>query len=101
MARQRGVVLWDKWRELAAAQEGSGQTVAAFCRERGISRPQFFCWKRRLREAADGGFIELKAAVVAAAPIELRLRNGRSLWLRPGFDAGLLRQVLAALEEAS
>jgi len=38
---------------------------------------------------------------VAAAPIELRLRNGRSLWLRPGFDAGLLRQVLAALEEAS
>ena len=100
MARQRGEVLWGKWRELAAAQERSGQTVAAFCRERGISRPQFFSWKRRLHEAADGGFIELKAAVVAA-PIELRLASGRSLWLRPGFDAGLLRQVLAALEEAS
>jgi len=84
---------------LTAAQEGSGRTVAAFCRERGISRPQFFCWKRRLREAADGGFIELKAVVVAA-PIELRLASRRSLWLRPGFDAETLAGVLAVAERS-
>ena len=35
-------------------QGRSGQNVAAFCRERGLWAPQFYAWRKRLREAAAG-----------------------------------------------
>jgi transposase-like protein len=41
--------VWAKCRELAAEQKQSGQSVAAFCRERGLKSGQFFAWKKRLR----------------------------------------------------
>ena len=89
-----------KWRGIVAAQAASGQTVAAFCRERGLCAPHFFWWKKRLAAAPAGAaFVEIKLATGDAGAIELRLAGGRSLWLRSGFDAGLLRAAVAALEE--
>ena len=49
--------------------------------------------------APAAGFVEIKLAAPDAGAIELRLAGGRSLWLRRGFDAGLLRAAVAALEE--
>jgi hypothetical protein len=96
-----------KWRELIAEQGRSGQSVAAFCRERGLCAPHFFAWKKRLSLAEMGQFVEVQVlpsgetALPATSPsqaIEIRLNAGRSVFVEPGFDAHHLRAVLAALE---
>lgn len=39
---------WAKWRKLVSEQIASGQTVAAFCRDRGLRDWQFYDWKKRV-----------------------------------------------------
>lgn len=104
-----------RWRAIVFEQRASGLSVAAFCEQRRLAISTFFAWKRRLARAGalapdlGSGFVEAK--VVELAPpesgrqeagvcIELELReDGRPvLIVRPGFDAGLLRQVLVALQ---
>jgi hypothetical protein len=99
----RGQEAWAKWRGLVSEQGRSGQSVAAFCRERGLCAPHFFAWKKRLRQAAAGQFVEVQIVEPPQAPapsraIEIRLGSGRSVFVEPGFDAGHLRAVLAVLE---
>lgn len=93
-----------KWRGLVTEQAGSGQSVAAFCRDRGLPVSQFFAWKKRLRQAAEP-FVEVQVVGAPAQPataqsraIEIRLADGCRIFVEPGFDAGHLRAVLAALE---
>ncbi|MGO8759933.1 MAG: IS66 family insertion sequence element accessory protein TnpA [Terracidiphilus sp.] len=45
--RQRKAEVWAKWGGLVAEQEQSGQSVAAYCRERELRSGQFFAWKKR------------------------------------------------------
>ena len=98
-----------KWRELVAEQEQSGQSVAAFCESRELTRSQLIYWKRRLREAERPSFVEVQLAQPGAEPrvraralgsptIEVRLKNGRSLMVAAGFDARHLRALLAVME---
>jgi len=94
---ERGKKAWTKWRKVVSEQAGSGQSVAAFCRARGVCAPQFFAWKKRLRQAA-AEFVEVKVAASSpesmaahGAAIEIRLKNERSLLVGPGFDALHLR----------
>jgi len=106
--RERGTEAWRKWRGLAAEQKQSGESVAAFCRERGVPASQFFAWKRRLREAEAAKFVAVEVApigksrrpgaIAQSSAIEVRLVRGRSLMVEPGFDADHLRALLAALE---
>jgi transposase-like protein len=65
--RERGTELWEKWRGLVSEQIGSGQSVAAFCRERGVTSSQLFAWKKRLREAEASQFVEVQ--VKASEPL--------------------------------
>ena len=97
---------WAKWRGLVSEQAGSGQSVAAFCRQRGLPASQFFAWKKRLSQAATGQFVEVQVALTEEAAqrtaghsqaIEIRL-SGRCVFVEPGFDADHLRAVLAALD---
>ncbi len=61
-----------KWRRLVSEQRRSGQSVAAFCRERELRASHFFWWKKRLRAAggpeaprtALGKFVEVKLTPV-------------------------------------
>ncbi len=97
---------WTKWRRLISEQARSGQTITAFCRERGLCRPYFFAWKKRLREDTAVKFLEVQlteAAPKAAGDscVEIRLRNGRSLLVGRGFDAEHVRALLAVVETAS
>jgi hypothetical protein len=97
---------WTKWRELISKQARSGQTVTAFCRERGLCRSYFFVWKKRLGEDPATKFLEvqLKEAVPSATRdtcVEIRLANGRSLVVGRGFDAEHVRALLALVETAS
>jgi hypothetical protein len=99
--------LWMKWRGVVSEQSQSGQTVAAFCRDRGIRDSQFYDWKKRIHEGEAAKFVEVKVKASreqrTLAPkrypaIEIRLSNGRSLLVAPGFDGSHLRALLAVLE---
>lgn len=99
-----------KWRGLVSEQAASGQSVAVFCRDRGIREWKFYEWKKRLRQAegAPAQFVAVKLRppepVVQSAPvpsskaIEIRLLRGRSIVVGPGFDAIHLRALLSVLE---
>lgn len=85
----------------------SEQTMAAFCRDRGIRDSQFYDWKKRLRESEAAKFAEVKVKASCEqrtpAPerypaIEIRLSKGRSILVEPGFDASHLRALLTVLE---
>ena len=119
--RQRSKQVWGKWRKFVREQGRSGQNVAAFCRERGLCAPHFFAWKKRLREAGGGEFVEVQGVPVGwgqggdmrepsaasvsrsvgDARVEVLLKNGRSLRVGPGFDAELVRALVAVLESAA
>jgi len=98
---------WAKWRGLVSEQLSSGQTVAAFCRDRGIRDSQFYDWKKRVREGEAAKFVEVKVKDPSEQrkpsperypSIEIRLGKGRSLLVEAGFDANHLRALLAVLE---
>jgi hypothetical protein len=57
--RKRSRSARKKWRRLVSEQWGSGQTVTAFCRERGLWRTYFFVWKKRLRKDVVAKFLEV------------------------------------------
>jgi len=100
--RQNRAEQLTKWRGLISDQLSSGQTVAAFCRDRGIRDSQFYDWKKRIRKADAAKFVavEVTAAreAVPSKPIEIRLSKGRSLFVEAGFNAGHLHALLAVLE---
>ena len=87
------------WRGLLEQQAGSGLSVRAWCAREAVSYAAFIYWRRRVAQPA------------AVAPLTLmRVDGGETavggLWLsvggvrievKPGFDAGLLKQVVAAL----
>jgi hypothetical protein len=98
-----------QWREVLAAHQESGQSIVAFCRERGVREWQFHEWKKRLRAQTESFVaVELVATVptvVAASgtptsvtPLEVRLRSGRSVLVGSDFEANHLRRLLQVLE---
>jgi hypothetical protein len=105
--RQLKAELWTKWRGLVSEQSQSGQTVSAFCRDRGLRDSLFYDWKKRIREGEAAKFVEVrvkepseqrKPAPEHSPAIEIRLSKGRSLLVECGFDASHLRALLAVLE---
>jgi transposase len=66
---KRSQKAWTNWQELVSEHERSGQTAAVFCRERGLCRPYFFAWKKRLR---------LRQA--QSAPVLTKLREKLQGW---------------------
>jgi transposase-like protein len=107
----------DERRQIVSAQPASGLSVAAYCRREGISQPSFFLWRRRfdsldrlgagkltagrLAAAARGGpFVEVKTPDLPrrVSAVEVRLRRGRRLVVRSGFDRDLLGDLVMALE---
>src|SRR3954451_2114740 len=105
---EHGAGLWEKWRAIVCEQIESGQSVAAFCKERGVTSSQVFAWKKRLREAERAQVVELQIKPPEplheigirqrAKAIEVRVCGGRSIAVEPGFDADHLRALLAVLE---
>jgi hypothetical protein len=103
--QQRSRSTTEKWRKLISEQERSGQTVTVFCRERGLCRPYFFVWKKRLGKEVAAKFLEVRVAegtpsVPDDSRIEVRLQNGRSLLVGRGFDVDHVRALLSVVETA-
>ncbi len=90
---------------MISEQMRSGESVAAFCRERKLRASHFYWWKKRLRENTAARFVEVQVAESPAnlagdSRIEVRLQNGRSLMVGRGFDAEHVRGLLAVVEAA-
>jgi hypothetical protein len=105
--KQLNAELWTKWRGLVSEQSQSGQTVKAFCHDRGLRDSVFYDWKKRIREGEAAKFVEVKVKASSEqrtpAPerypaIEIRLSKGRSILVASGFDASHLRALLTVLE---
>lgn len=103
--RVQGAEAEAKWSGLIKDQEQSGQSVASFCRERGVRASQLYAWKKRIGERTGSGFVEVRSAADQAGvgwrrsgAIEVRLRGGRGLLVEPGFDPDHLQALLTVLE---
>ena len=101
------------WRRADAAVviralETSGQSLAGFCRQYGLSPQRVGRWRATLSVADE---VELVAVDVvdrrresatrgddADGSIAIVLRNGRRLMVSPGFDAELLAEVARVVE---
>ena len=90
-------------RGIIQGQATSGKSVAAYCREQGVSQSQYYRWRRRYGAGATGGaepgFVELTRvdAPVSRSGVVVVTNHGWRLELAPGFDVSTLEQVLAVV----
>jgi hypothetical protein len=113
MARRPDAAKQGRWLELIRRWQGSQTTVREFCRRHRVSEASFCSWRRVLRErgllhdpvpltSADApAFVKLSMldAEPSVSAIELVLDQRRVLRVRPGFDAGMLLELVRLLEE--
>jgi hypothetical protein len=91
----------EAWRE-------SGQSMAAFARERGLVRGRLARWQRRLKtRSRDSQAIAFHPVRVVLPPhggpeakpaIELVLSGGRRVAVHRGFDAVVLEELVRVVE---
>lgn len=87
------------WRGLLEQQAGSGFSVRTWCARESVGYASFLYWRRRLgrpAKAASLTLIRVTEGEAAGSGLWL-LVGGARIEVKPGFDAGLLRQVVAAL----
>jgi len=50
------------WAQAVQERTANGQSIKAFCRDRGISQNTYYYWQRKLREAACEGLASVSEA---------------------------------------
>ena len=108
-ARESGAAA--RWREIVRGHADSGLSVAAYCRRARVPQSSFYAWRRKLRER--GALSNTRRSIATFAEVrvtpgpesaddhgalELHLRRGRHVIVRPGFDRQTLRDLVATLE---
>jgi hypothetical protein len=91
-----------KWTDLIRQHEQSGATVKVFCRDRGVSEPSFYSWRKRLATSQPVRFALVEANASGTnehAPMELIVSSGERLRIARGVDSATLRTVLGVLRE--
>jgi len=87
----------DEWRR-------SGQTIAAFARERDMSAPRLYWWRRRLPKAVAAPAMSLVPAKIVtrseAAAIVIRLPSGVAIEMA-NASPSLVAAIVSELERAS
>ncbi len=95
------------WSEMAGQWKRSGQSIAAFCSQRGLSPSGLYAWRRRFGADStvnpDGaaGFVPVTIVPSAVAPaptLEIELSNGRLLRLFGEVTPERLAAIANALE---
>jgi hypothetical protein len=93
------------WRDLIERQRKSGESIAAFCRDRGVSAASFYHWRAKLadecalNESGSVSFVPLPLGEVMAgarAEFSVRLPNGVEVAVPNAFDTEALARVLQA-----
>ncbi len=86
------------WAERIEQQQASGKSIKAYCQEAGVKVWQFSYWRGVLRPKAEAaGFVEVRVKGSGAVTLEV---DGCRVRVERGFDAELLREVVAALRTA-
>ena len=92
---------------MAAEYEASGLSREEFCRQRDVAMKTLARYiVRHRKQKAAGSEPQRWVAVEVAGPLEcggelsVLLSGGRRIEVKPGFDAGTLRQLVAVLEQA-
>ena len=105
------------WVEAVAAWESGEESVAAFCRRRGLATKTFYKWRRRLEQEQeqDNGsapallpvhvvdahrHVEAEACS-RAQPLEVVVTGERRVRVSADFDHALLQRVVLTLEALS
>ena len=117
MARRSSSHKQSLWLERVRRWRQSQLGVRAFCVRDGLSEPNFYAWRRLLRqrglldehvathdaERATPTFVKVAVDPLVARGVafEVVLAEGRVVRVHPGFDAVTLRQLLHVLEEPS
>ena len=91
-----------EWAERIAAQQRSGMTVKAFCKEPRLTEYSFYAWRKRLQESGPVRFALVERSArrqerTTEAALELVLATGERLRISPGADIATLRAVLDVL----
>ena len=90
----------EEWRQILAAQQTSGLTASAFCRERGISACKFWYWRKALLTSAaiEDGFVQMPTSATHEVTAQVWIEVGRwRVCVKSGFDAATLRRAVEAL----
>ena len=102
----------DDAREILAALEASGLTVAQFAADHGVQAQRLYLWKRQLAQTSSTSLVRAPAtsfievarsqSVPALSPAryELVLAGGGALRIRGAADIPTVRALLALLREA-
>jgi hypothetical protein len=98
------------WRRQFDDWQQSGQTITAFCRERGLTESAFHLWKRELRLQKRPGhsttnarrpsahrLVPVSLAALPTSTLTLEV-HGATLRIEPGADEALLCTVLKVLK---
>lgn len=95
------------WEMAIETHRESGLSVAAFCKNEGITEAAFYYWRKKLRQNSCGSagqdtpaFIEVKVPDRSGLSLELLLTSGNTLRIAPGFDDQSLRDVLSVLRQS-
>lgn len=85
------------WERLIREQQTSGMRMEDFCRARGINKHTFKNRKygRKSRAIAETKFIEVSRH---PTPLSVKLRNGHTLEISPGFNESELLKLIRVLE---
>jgi len=89
-----------EWATKITAWRNSGLSIAAWCRENAEGYHRFLYWRQRLQKSEcreSGSFVPLR---FATTPILLEC-GGIHVHVAPGFDAGLLKDVLSLLKKCN
>jgi hypothetical protein len=95
----------DAWRKHIAAQQASGQSVRAWCRQNDYAEHAFYWWRARLglstgkrRPVKPLGFAQVVVNQPAAEPVCLRLAGERELIFPATLPLEQMAKLIRALE---
>jgi hypothetical protein len=90
-----------QWERRIAGWRASGLSMAAYCRQRGLSYWMFVRWRQRLEQTTTPAGALTLIPVLSPKPsggaITIRLPDGIGIEVAPGFDDGVLSAVVRAL----
>lgn len=103
MARSFSAQKRDEWQRRLARFQQSRQSIAAFCRQEGVSPPSFYLWRKRLASSprripsappSPTGFKPVR--LLPSAELCVKLPGGTQLVV-PTTDPASLRLVIETL----
>jgi len=100
IARYSSLPRWtaDEAREVLAAHEGSGLSVAAFAARTGLQAQRLYAWRRQLAAESRGGPAFVEVTPVVCERMEVVLRTGHVVRVPDAFQPESLRRLLEVLE---